>query len=370
LSEERYRSVVDNSPYGIYRVTHDGRFITLNPALCAMLGYTADELYAGGIGILYESLEQRSRLLQDLLSRPIGKPVEVPWLRKDGTTIVTRAWVYADRDESGHITYLDGYVEDVTPLREAEQALRQAEKLAAIGTVISGVAHELNNPLAAILLFAEDLLTTERPDDEREALGIITQQARRSRAIVRDLLTFVRRRDVSRSAVCPQMLFEQIGRALEPQIDVRGVVLHFAVSATEAIHVDPVGIEQVVSNLVTNAAQATGEGGNVWTHAFQEPGAFVIEVLDDGPGIPPSVLPRMFEPFYTTKPLGQGTGLGLSVTAGIVEQHGGTIVAGNRDARDGGGARVVVRLPSPARAHPVGDSDGHSEELRDSILVA
>jgi len=140
LSEERYRSVVDNSPYGIYRVSYDGRFITLNPALCTMLGYTADELYAGGIEILYESPEQRARLLEDLLSRPIGKPVEVPWLRKDGTTIVTRAWVYAGRDEAGRISYLDGYVEDVTPLREAEQALRQAEKLAAIGQVISGVA--------------------------------------------------------------------------------------------------------------------------------------------------------------------------------------------------------------------------------------
>src|SRR4051812_34377158 len=109
LSEERYRSVVDNSPYGIYRVSYDGRFITVNPALCAMVGYTADELFASGISVLYETRAQRERLLADYLERPHGKPVEVPWVRKDGSTILTRVWVYADRNSEGRITYFDGY---------------------------------------------------------------------------------------------------------------------------------------------------------------------------------------------------------------------------------------------------------------------
>jgi two-component system sensor histidine kinase HupT/HoxJ len=117
---------------------------------------------------------------------------------------------------------------------------------------------------------------------------------------------------------------------------------------------------------VTNAAQATGEGGNVWIHGRPDANGYVIEVEDDGPGIPADALPHIFEAFYTTKPMGQGTGLGLSVSAGIVEQHGGTISAANRPAAEGGGARVTVRLPSPARAHPV----VHSEEDGDSILVA
>src|SRR6185312_15522461 len=99
----------------------------------------------------------------------------------------------------GRITHFDGYAEDVTPLRTAERSLRQAERLASVGQLISGVAHELNNPLSAILLFAEDLLSIERSEDERDALAIIAQQARRSRSIVRDLLTFVRERQVVRA---------------------------------------------------------------------------------------------------------------------------------------------------------------------------
>jgi two-component system, NtrC family, sensor kinase len=251
--------------------------------------------------------------------------------------------------------------DDVTD--KAQQPLQQPEKLAAIGQFVSSIAHELNNPLAAILLFAEDLLTIERPAEEQEALGIIAQQARRSRAIVRDLLAFVRSRDIVRTEVCPRTLFEQISRTLHHQLDELGVGHHVDVVALEAIHVDAAGIEQVVMNLVMNAAQAMGPGGNVWMRAYPEPNGYVIEVVDDGPGISPDVLPRMFEPFFTTKPVGQGTGLGLSVSLGIVQQHGGTITASNRDASEGSGARIVVRVPAPAKAMPV-------EERGDSILVA
>lgn len=369
LHDDRYRSVVDNSPYGIYRVTYDGRFITVNPALCAMVGYTADELYTRGIGLLYESAEHRMRLLNEHPGLAEGKPFDAPWRRKDGSQITVRLWVYAERDAEGRIAHFDGYVEDVTHLRGTERALRQAEKLAAVGQLISGVAHELNNPLSAILLFAEELLCSERPDDESEALTIIVQQARRSRGIVRDLLAFVRSRDVTRAPVCPETLLRRVARTLAPQIMELGVELHTDVSALEPIHVDQAGIEQVVTNLVINAAQAAGKGGDVWLTGREEPNGFAIVVEDNGPGIAPSALQQIFDPFFTTKPMGQGTGLGLSVSMGIVEQHGGTIVAENRGTGEGlspHGARLTVRLPSPARAVPVAGS----EDASDSILVA
>jgi signal transduction histidine kinase len=244
-----------------------------------------------------------------------------------------------------------------------DKALQQPEKLAAIGQFVSSIAHELNNPLAAILLFAEDLLEVDRPDEEREALAIIAQQARRSRSIVRDLLAFVRSRDIVRTEVCPQTLLDQISRTLHPQLDALGVRHVVEVTALERIHVDAAGIEQVVTNLVMNAAQAMGPGGIVWTRAYPESTGYAIEVADSGPGIPADILPKIFEPFFTTKALGQGTGLGLAVSLGIVQQHGGTITACNRDASEGGGARFVVRVPAPARALPV-------EERGDSILVA
>jgi two-component system, NtrC family, sensor kinase len=354
LSEIQYRSVVDNSPYGIYRVTYEGRFIAVNPALCAMLGYTAEELLSANIGMLYARPEQRAQLVAEYDERPHGKPIEIPWRRKDGTVITARLWFYADRDADGRVLVYDGYVEDVTPLRAAERALQQAEKLAAVGQLISGVAHELNNPLSAILLFTDDLLSVERPEDEREALGIIAQQARRSRAIVRDLLTFVRPGELVRLPVAPDGFFDQVGRTLQPQVAELNVTLHVDVADGDLVHIDHAAIEQVITNLVMNAAQAVagaGRPGIVWVRGRAQSNEFVIEVTDDGPGIDPAILSRIFEPFFTTKPLGQGTGLGLSVTMGIVHQHGGSIVAGNRGESEGSGARFVVRLPLTSRAN-------------------
>jgi len=357
LSEIQYRSVVDNSPYGIYRVTYEGRFVAVNPALCAMVGYTAEELLSANIGMLYERPEQRAQLVAEHDERPRGKPIEIPWRRKDGTVITARLWFYADRDAEGRVLVYDGYVEDVTPLRAAERALQQAEKLAAVGQLISGVAHELNNPLSAILLFTDDLLSVERPEDEREALGIIAQQARRSRAIVRDLLTFVRPGELVRLPVAPDGFFDQVARTLQPQVAELNVALHVDVADGDLVHIDRAAVEQVITNLVMNAAQAAagvGRPGVVRVRGRAQANEFVIEVTDDGPGIDPAILPRIFEPFFTTKPLGQGTGLGLSVTMGIVHQHGGSIVAENLRESEGGGARFVVRLPLTSRANSAG----------------
>jgi PAS domain S-box-containing protein len=353
VSEDRYRSVVDNSPFGIYRVTRDGRFITVNPALCAIVGYTAEELFASNALMLYHDPAERAQWLGKIDDLPRGVTVDVTWRHKNGSPITVRIWVYAEYDASGRLSFIDGYVEDVTPIRATEQALRQSEKLAALGQLVSGVAHELNNPLAAILLFTEDLLAAERPPEEREALGIIAQQARRSRAIVRDLLSFVRSREVARASVPVENLLIGIARALQPQVSELAVDLHVDVPREkEVIPIDRAGIEQILTNLVVNAAQATGPNGNVWLRTRSEGDEVVFEVVDDGPGMRSDVLPRVFEPFFTTKPMGQGTGLGLSVSLGIAQQHGGTIIGENRDPREGPGARFVLRLPrgAPSRA--------------------
>ncbi|MGH9888515.1 MAG: hybrid sensor histidine kinase/response regulator, partial [bacterium] len=378
VSEDRFRSVLENSPYGIYRVTLDGRFLTANPALCAMLGYAPDELFATNISAFYPDAAERQRLIADYEVRPHGASVDVPWKRKDGRTITTRVWVYASRDSSGRIEFFDGYVEDITGVRETEQALRQAEKLAALGELVSGVAHELNNPLSAMLLFAEDLLSNEHRPDEREALSIIAQQARRSRAIVRDLLSFVRNRDAVREPVESEPFFAQLTKTLLPQLVELGVSLHSDIVAQATVlPIDRTGIEQVVTNLVINAAQAAGRGGNVWLNAKRDGQHFVIDVIDDGGGIPDDVLPRIFEPFFTTKPMGQGTGLGLSVSRGVVQQHGGWIEARNRESENGPrpGAHFTVKIPLPSQTIVVldrtaeGATSTQAEGLRRVLIV-
>jgi PAS domain S-box-containing protein len=361
VSDDRYRSVVDNAPYGMYRVTYDGRFVTTNRALCCMLGYTEEELLESNIAILYPEARERQRWLAEHELRPHGTPVELEWKRKDGKLITTRIWCYAERNAEGQIEHLDGYVEDVTCVRATETALRQAEKLASLGELVSGVAHELNNPLSAILLFAEDLLSNERRAEEREALAIIAQQARRSRAIVRDLLSFVRNRDVIREPVESASFFDQVTRAMHPQLAEWCVSLHCEVEPEiTVLPIDRAGIEQVITNLIVNGAQAAGPGGNVWLSARREAQQYIITVVDDGRGIPDDVLPRIFEPFFTTKPMGQGTGLGLSVSRSIVQQHGGWIEVRNREVQHGGGAQFTVRIPLPAQTVVVVDSIGES----------
>jgi CheY-like chemotaxis protein/two-component sensor histidine kinase len=252
-------------------------------------------------------------------------------------------------------------ISDLTERKQAERErerlhaeLADAERLRAVGQLVSGVAHELNNPLASILGFAELLLQDSRSPEDEEGLRIIQEQGLRARSIVRDLLQFVRRsetRTIERVEL--PALLERVARLQRLQVDGLGVRLETA--AEEGLHacdVDVVGMEQVLANLVLNGAQAAGKGGVVRVHARRGAASGTCELVveDDGPGIAANVMPRIFEPFFTTKPHGQGTGLGLSVSLGIVEQHGGTIRAENRT--DGRGARFVVSLPASEEIAP------------------
>src|SRR5262249_14635628 len=153
-----FRSFVENSPIGIYRATGSGRFLAVNPSLVKLLGYeTPLELLEVEMGrALFVSLADRERLLRDLETHGESRSAEMEWKRKDGSIVTVRVSARAYRDDHGDVWLCEGFVENVTPLRAAEQALRQSEKLAALGQLVSGVAHELNNPLAAILHFAED----------------------------------------------------------------------------------------------------------------------------------------------------------------------------------------------------------------------
>ncbi|HEY4130774.1 MAG TPA: hybrid sensor histidine kinase/response regulator, partial [Gemmatimonadaceae bacterium] len=206
---------------------------------------------------------------------------------------------------------------------------------------------ELNNPLAAILHFAEDLLDDERTAADLEALSVIRDQARRSRSIVRDLLSFVRFRDASRERVNLNDALMASVKALQPTVEEIGARLSVAIP-TDVMHgnTDRAGLQQIITNLVVNAAQASGAGGLVRLRAEFAGDEVHIVVEDTGPGIPDKVMDRIFEPFFTTKPIGQGTGLGLSVTLGIVQQLGGRINVENAMANgEISGARFTVSLP-------------------------
>ena len=239
---------------------------------------------------------------------------------------------------------------------ELRKRVTDTERVESLGKLVSGVAHELNNPLAAILNFTEDLLSDDRSPEERMALEVIQSQALRSRTIVRDLLTYARQgsaRPLGAAESGPML--ESIARAMRPGLASQGVafVVELDGSGTELL-LDRAGFEQVVTNLITNAAHSAGAGGTVRLSSRRRRDWFEVVVEDNGAGIGADVFPRIFEPFFTTKPTGQGVGLGLSVSLGIVTAHRGTLTAENRPAEVGGGARFVMRIPLMAASVTTG----------------
>jgi two-component system NtrC family sensor kinase len=325
--------------------------LAVNASLVKLLGYTSaiDLLQIPMTDELFANLGDRDRLVKQLQMHGEASGTDMEWRRKDGSLVTVRVSARAYRDERGSVWFSEGFVENVMPLRSAEQALRQSEKLAALGQLVSGVAHELNNPLAAILHFAEDLLEDERSAADSEALSVIRDQARRSRAIVRDLLSFVRSRESAKERLSINEALSASLKALAPIVEEAGARLTVDIAPNE-IHgaIDRAALQQVVTNLVVNAAQASGKGGEVRLRAWVTATELRFVVEDSGPGIPVKLMDRIFEPFFTTKPVGQGTGLGLSVTLGIVQQLGGQIAVENRPAEEGSGARFTVHLPIAA----------------------
>ena len=291
-----------------------------------------------------------------------GEDVTIQWsvTERPGDERHFRAHLAPMRDNEGRVTGIAGVWTDITDSRRAEvdhallqERVADADRVESLGKLVSGVAHELNNPLAAILNFTEDLLVDARPEDERMALEVIQAQALRSRTIVRDLLTFVRKGDRRpRKLETPGPVLETLIRAVRPGFSTQGVTFTSTVlDPTTPLLLDRAGFEQVVTNLLTNAAHAAGAGGAVKLTAGCEGSRYVVTVEDDGPGIKPELVSRIFEPFFTTKPTGQGVGLGLSVSLGIMQAHGGELTAENRSPAGGTGARFIMRIPvAPADA--------------------
>jgi len=255
-----------------------------------------------------------------------------------------------DRSQSEEFTPLfQAFNRMIHELEERQEQLVQTRKISAIGTFTSGIAHELNNPVNNIVLTAETLKEDFRELDQEEALGMIQDiliQSDRASEIIKNLLDFSRSERPELVSVSIGSVIQDTMRLVRNQLLMSGVEeeTHIA-QDVPAVHGDYKSLQQVFLNLFINAIQAMAEGGKLITKAWaSDDREWVrIEVRDTGPGIEPEYLPRIFDPFFSTKDVGKGTGLGLSVTYGILQKHGGSIEV---QSEKGVGTAFAISLPA------------------------
>ena len=276
--------------------------------------------------------------------------------RADGNPVWIELTARADPADEEQSCRVEALVRDVSERKKLDDETRdiyhqllQAEKMAALGQTVSGVAHELNNPLASILSWAERLSQRTSLDEPvRRGLETILSESERAARIVRNLLTFARKRQTTRAMVdVNQVVRETIAlRAYEQRVT-NIQVLEALAAGLPQVFADGHQVQQVLLNLMINAEQAmitaNGRGTLVirtWHDADQE--SVVLEINDDGPGIPEDLQPKIFDPFFTTKEVGKGTGLGLTVAYAIVQEHGGRL---RLESRPNAGASFYVELP-------------------------
>jgi signal transduction histidine kinase len=231
-------------------------------------------------------------------------------------------------------------------LATTRQALISAEKLASMGQLAAGIAHEINNPLGVILLYAKLLLQdTPSNSDQHTDVSLIAEQAERCKKIVTGLLNFARKNKVIRQPVGVTGLIDRCRRAVLIPENVRVYVRHEM--ADPVAEIDEDQVIQVLTNLIVNACEAMASGGDLTIVTSDTPDEVRVAVQDTGCGIAPQNLAKIFEPFFTTKQIGKGTGLGLAVTYGIVKMHRGRIdVVSNADPAKGPtGTTFTVTLP-------------------------
>jgi len=370
-SIQLFRSTFENTAIGICLTDIHGVLRLVNPAMAAILGYEAEELQGrkGNDFTHPEDLERSAQHISMLLAgeRQFAS-LELRYLHRTGHTVWTRVGIMLMRNHNNEPQYFITHIEDITEKRRNEQEkrqleeqLRQALKMEAIGTLAGGIAHDFNNLLSIILGFGEiAMLDLEEKHPAARCIGEILRAGNRAKELVRQILAYSRKE--------PQQL-----TPIEPHIPVRETLRLFRVSIPDNItirteidqncgHVlaDAGQIHQILMNLATNARQAMeeGDGGEIrielqrtdWQHITPiaqrnrlPRGEYIrLSVRDNGCGINPRDLDRIFDPYFTTKGVGKGSGLGLAVVAGAVKSHHGLITV---ESSPGTGSAFHVYLP-------------------------
>ncbi|HET7584350.1 MAG TPA: GAF domain-containing protein [Gemmatimonadaceae bacterium] len=334
----------------VFVFSGDGRIRYANAAAARDYQYALGEL----AGLDIRSLMPRVMLQPDTDLVTLTTTGQRTWAgerlqrRKDGSEFPAWLTVSAIIDEHGKREGTVVIVRNLSDERRVAEQLRQSEKLAALGELVAGVAHEVNNPLTGISAFAQLLLEDELTDDQLESVRLIKRESDRAVSVIRDLLTFARKTGPRSVTIFMNDLIEQTLRLRTYGIRTTGISVELDLDpALQLVQGDDRQLQQVLLNLVVNAEHAMANSpSRVLTLRTRNDGTRVcVEVIDTGTGMPVELQKRIFEPFFTTKPEGTGTGLGLSVSYGIVRAHGGALSV---VSEPGAGATFRLLLPAAA----------------------
>ena len=357
--EAGLRSIVQNSPYGIYRFDMDGRILMVNPALVRMLGYDSEaDLLASPINISLDP-NTSAQIDMHMQNQRQFDTAEVELGRKDGKRIAVRLSGRPVRDKHGVVSCFDVFVEDVTEKQMLEAQLRLSQRLESVGQLAGGVAHDFNNILTVIHGESELLLDRLSQEDPLHCRAYeIKKAAERAASLTHQLLAFSRKQVLEPRMLDLNAVIADMERMLRSVIGEDINLVTILEPTLGRVKADPGQIEQVMMNLVVNARDALPKGGkltietgnadlddaNVGRYPYHvAPGRYVmLAVGDTGSGMDPETQSRIFEPFFTTKRKGKGTGLGLATVYGIVKQSGGYIWVSSELGR---GTMFKIYLP-------------------------
>ncbi|MCC6544050.1 MAG: GAF domain-containing protein [Nitrospirae bacterium] len=346
-SHEYLKNIFENASDIIFTIDNEGRFIFLNKRV-EDLGYTKDEL----VGQVFDTLlmsEEAIRAFVQVLKQGGKKTLEMDLKGKDETVWQTLCSFTPLRSSGQGIIGLLGVAKDITERKMLEKRLLQTEKLASLVTFVSGIAHELNNRLLPILVYSELLQQSSLEENELKLIKTVNRSAIGAKRIVESLLRFSRQDKPHKSSVNINSILQSVISLLHYRLSSTAITLKSDLDDTMPLtFADERQIEQVFVNIINNACDAIeekgGAGGILEIKSSVKDDEINIEFINNGPEIPKEAISKIFDPFYTSKEVGRGTGLGLSLCYGIIREHGGDITASSENGR----TQFTIRMPIPS----------------------
>ncbi|MCG8637704.1 MAG: PAS domain S-box protein [Desulfobacterales bacterium] len=360
-NEEQMRLIFDNSPVGISTVDVLGNFVSTNPAYEKMVGYTKEELKGMSLfDVTHPDDRPKNRQVFQKMFTPEsqGFKIEKKYIRKDGTLIQVSVNATAVIDQKGRPKFGTAFVEDISEAKRIEEQLRQSQKMESIGNLAGGIAHDFNNILTSILGFSDLALNqVEKGSVIEDDLKEIQAAGLRAKDLVKQILTFARKSEDIIKPVSVYIIAKEALKLTRSSIPATIEIID-NINSRKQVMGNPTQIHQIFMNLFTNAAHAMDEEGGILKVDMEDiklegsilrSGKFIrsdnyikIEIADTGTGIPEDKIEFIYEPYFTTKDQGEGTGLGLAVVHGIVQNCGGKIIV---ETEFGKGTKFIVYLP-------------------------